>query len=188
MVLFPGKGYNEIKVGDSFGSALTVTETHLVLSAGLFTSQKAKETIYSGLQDTRSSVDIKGDVLAETSSDNTVAKIHFTVASVSAGEGVDFTDTTFGNNKVVISYSDMYRQVPSVNWTMTRVSGVNTDNILDSNELFQLSIDVPGASGNATEALGPYKTFTLEVKPPRGPVLVIERTIPARAYPMLNLH
>ena len=36
MVLFPGKAYNEIKVGDSFGSAMTVTETHLVLAAGLF--------------------------------------------------------------------------------------------------------------------------------------------------------
>jgi acyl dehydratase len=36
MVLFPGKAYDEIKVGDSFGSAMTVTETHLVLAAGLF--------------------------------------------------------------------------------------------------------------------------------------------------------
>ena len=36
MVLFPGKAYDEIEVGDSFGSAMTVTETHLVLAAGLF--------------------------------------------------------------------------------------------------------------------------------------------------------
>ncbi len=36
MVLFPGKAYDEVKVGDSFDSAMTVTETHLVLAAGLF--------------------------------------------------------------------------------------------------------------------------------------------------------
>ncbi len=36
MVLFPGKTYDETKIGDSFGSAMTVTETHLVLAAGLF--------------------------------------------------------------------------------------------------------------------------------------------------------
>jgi acyl dehydratase len=36
MLLFPGKGYDEIEVGDSFGSSMTVTETHLVLAAGLF--------------------------------------------------------------------------------------------------------------------------------------------------------
>ncbi len=34
--MFPGKGYNQVKVGESFASALTVTETHLVMAAGLF--------------------------------------------------------------------------------------------------------------------------------------------------------
>lgn len=34
--MFPGKGYNQVRVGESFSSALTVTETHLVLAAGLF--------------------------------------------------------------------------------------------------------------------------------------------------------
>lgn len=33
--MLPGKGYNEISVGDSFESAMTITETHLVLGAGL---------------------------------------------------------------------------------------------------------------------------------------------------------
>lgn len=33
--MLPGKGYNEIQVGDRFDSAMTVTETHLVLGAGL---------------------------------------------------------------------------------------------------------------------------------------------------------
>jgi len=31
-----GKYYDEVKVGDTFGASLTVTETHLVLAAGLF--------------------------------------------------------------------------------------------------------------------------------------------------------
>jgi 3-hydroxybutyryl-CoA dehydratase len=34
--MFPGKGYNEVRVGESFSSGLTVTETHLVMAAGLF--------------------------------------------------------------------------------------------------------------------------------------------------------
>ena len=34
--MFPGKHYDEVKVGETFGSSLTVTETHLVLAAGLF--------------------------------------------------------------------------------------------------------------------------------------------------------
>jgi 3-hydroxybutyryl-CoA dehydratase len=35
MTVFPGKGYNEIEVGDTFGAAVTITEAHLVLAAGL---------------------------------------------------------------------------------------------------------------------------------------------------------
>jgi acyl dehydratase len=34
--LVQGRHYDEVKVGDTFGASLTVTETHLVLAAGLF--------------------------------------------------------------------------------------------------------------------------------------------------------
>src|SRR3954462_10925761 len=34
--MFPGKWYGEVKVGERFGTSVTVTETHLVLGAGLF--------------------------------------------------------------------------------------------------------------------------------------------------------
>src|SRR5262245_10908430 len=34
--MFPGKHYDEVAIGATFGSSLTVTETHLVLAAGLF--------------------------------------------------------------------------------------------------------------------------------------------------------
>lgn len=35
-MVFHGKWYNEVTVGDTFGARLTVTETHLVLGSGLF--------------------------------------------------------------------------------------------------------------------------------------------------------
>jgi acyl dehydratase len=34
--MLTGKWFDETKVGDTFGAALTVTETHLVLAASLF--------------------------------------------------------------------------------------------------------------------------------------------------------
>jgi len=34
--MFPGKWYDEVKVGERFGTCVTVTEAHLVLAAGLF--------------------------------------------------------------------------------------------------------------------------------------------------------
>jgi acyl dehydratase len=34
--MFEGKWYDEVKIGERFSTGLTVTETHLVLAAGLF--------------------------------------------------------------------------------------------------------------------------------------------------------
>jgi 3-hydroxybutyryl-CoA dehydratase len=34
--MFPGKGFNQTKVGETFSTSLTVTEAHLVIAAGLF--------------------------------------------------------------------------------------------------------------------------------------------------------
>lgn len=36
MVVFHGKWYDEVAIGESFGASLTVTEAHLVLGAGMF--------------------------------------------------------------------------------------------------------------------------------------------------------
>ena len=35
-MIFHGKWYDEVEVGDSFGASLTVTETHIVLGSGMF--------------------------------------------------------------------------------------------------------------------------------------------------------
>lgn len=34
--MFPGRGYDEIKTGHKFATTMTLTETHIVLGAGLF--------------------------------------------------------------------------------------------------------------------------------------------------------
>jgi len=35
-MVFHGKWYDEVKVGDGFGTSVTVTETHIVLGSGMF--------------------------------------------------------------------------------------------------------------------------------------------------------
>ena len=71
---------------------------YTVLSAGIFSSQKGKEAIYSGLEEARASVTLKGSVVAEdTDSDDDLDQLVFVVASALEGEAIDFTiptDTT----------------------------------------------------------------------------------------------
>ena len=53
------------------------------------------------------------------------------------------------------------------------------------NELFQVTVIIP-TSGNVS--IGPYHHFALEIKPPDGPVLPIERTVPGRISQYVNLY
>jgi flagellin FlaB len=156
---------------------------YVVLSAGLFSSQKAKEAINAGLQSTMSTLEIKGNVVAKMEN-GVVTHIYFGLGLPAAGSPVDLSSVN-GTSLMVISYSDGQNLVPSCNWSVNRLVSVNNDDILDPLELFQLDITLP-TSGNVT--LGAYKTFSLEIKPPAGPTLVFERTMPGRVSAYVNLH
>jgi flagellin FlaB len=162
---------------------------YVVLSAGLFSTQKAKESIHSGLDEARSAIEIKGNVYGKMEG-GVLTGVYFTVATATGGDMVDFSDTDNLTNKVVISYTDSYQMFPSLNWTMTKLNSHSEDNMLDQNELFMITVDLSPVSANCTEEQkpGPYHKFTLEVKPPVGAVVVIERTIPARADDIVNLY
>ncbi len=157
---------------------------YVVLSAGLFSAQKAKEAVYIGLQETRSSVDLKGNVLAWVVNGN-VTEIYLTVTALPGADPVDFTNTT-AERTVVISYSDSRQHNPSVEWSVTRLTSLGDDYLLDDNELFQIEIDLV-ASG--IEPLpGAHDRFVLELKPPAGAVLTIERSISSRRDEFVVLH
>ena len=164
---------------------------YVVLSAGLFSTQKAKEAIHAGLEEAKSTIEIKGNVYGKME-DSVLTELYFTIATTTGGDMIDFTDTSSSNgtNKVVISYTDAYQIFPTVNWTMEKLNTSDPDNLLDKNELFLITVDLGCVSANATdeEKPGPYHEFSLEVKPPVGAVLVIERTVPARVDQIINLY
>ena len=163
---------------------------YVVLSAGLFSSQKTKQAVHTGLQETRSSVDLKGNLVAKMVN-GTATELYFTVGLVTGGDPVDFTDTSAGANVVVISYTDQYNQYPSLDWTVVKLTSNGSDYLIDQNELFQVIVDLSDINDNASseaEKLGPYHSFVLEVKPPSGAVLTIERTIPSRVDQLTVLY
>jgi flagellin FlaB len=155
---------------------------YVVLSAGIFATQKAKEAVYAGMQEVRSTVEIKGDVIAKMVNGK-VTDVYFTLGGRPGNDPVDFSDTSNSSNKVVISFQDQYQVMNTVNWTLTKLVSANNDNLLDMNELFLITVDLSN-----TDNVGPYHTFTLEIKPPVGPVIPLERTVPARSSQYVNLH
>jgi archaeal flagellin FlaB len=180
---------------------------YTALSAGLFSTQKAQEAVYSGLKEAQSTLELRGGVIATagTTGDNgTVKQVSFVVANVLGGEAIDFTQPTSGNatglaatgstNKVVINYIDKDQTVKNLYWTYTALGSTNGDQLLSANEKFQITVGASttaSGAGNLVDALttdlSVNKTFTLEVVTPAGAVLQIERTTPAYIDTIMNL-
>jgi flagellin FlaB len=158
--------------------------SYVVVSVGLYSAQKVKEVYYTGMEETVTVVVLKGHVIAKMENSE-VKDLYLLVGIPAIGNSVDFTSTENSTNKVVISYVDADNFLPSVNWTMQKLSALNADNLLDRNELFLVTVDLSSA---ATLSIGPYKGFSLEVKPPAGPALIIERTVPGKVAQYVDLH
>ena len=164
---------------------------YTVLSAGIFSSQKGQEAVYTGLQTARSTLAMKGDVVAH-SVGNSVTELVICVANALNGASIDLTapGNTSGkasgnsSNVVVVSYSDSAQRVDDLYWTTTQMGTGNHDQILDPGETFEMTIDLEAVVGG----VGTYKTFDIDIKPPIGSVLVIERTTPAALADYMILH
>jgi flagellin FlaB len=155
---------------------------YTVLSAGIFSSQKGQEAVYTGLQTARSTLALKGDAVAH-SGNNSVTGLVICVANALNGAAIDLTSpgNTSGkasgnsSNVVVVSYADNTQRVDDLYWTTLQLGTGNNDKVLDPGETFQMTIDLEAVVGG----VGTYKTFDIDIKPPVGSVLVIERTTPA---------
>jgi flagellin FlaB len=183
---------------------------YTALSAGLFSTQKAQEAVYSGLKEAQSTLELRGSVIATANGTGDTARVKqitFTVANVLGGEAIDFTeptadsdntglasDTGTKTNKVVINYIDLNQTKNDLYWTATPLGTDDGDDLLETNEKFQITIgaDTGQTGGDLINALAGNllninTTFTLEIVTPAGAVLQIERTIPAYIDTKMNL-
>jgi flagellin FlaB len=146
----------------------------VVLSTGLFSAERGKETVYAGLAKTRGSMEITGSVFATSNTTTTLTKFTFDVTLAAGGDQVNLnpSDTT---NRTVMSYADNAVTDPDLEYTTTVITG-DTDKLLEAGELLEVQIDLTAQTPAIT--IGTNKTITLEVKPPQGSYLIIQRTTP----------
>jgi archaeal flagellin FlaB len=163
------------------------------LSTGLFTTDKAKDTIHAGLSEARGTIEMKGAVIATaatTGNAGTVDTLQFQVTNAAAGEPIDLS---VGNT--IIRYSDDNQVVNldgtgSNTFTATGIGSDDGDSFLERGEVFEIQIQdldtlLPGLPNGV--ALSTDQTFTLEVIPPSGAVLFIQRTTPISLETITNL-
>ena len=197
-----------------------------VLSTGIFSSEKGKETVYAGLSEARSSLEPRGSMIAykgtTATPTDTIYKLSFVVSNAVNGEPIDLTppftaddsnvdpDVSAGANYVtVIQYLDKNQFLSDVPWTVAFIGDNDSDNLLEDNEKAEITVwllerettvtnptDTGGVSvyeasekGILTAANIPATNgkMTLQVKPPQGSILTLERTLPAQFDTVMDL-
>ena len=131
----------------------------VVLSTGLFSSERGKEAVYAGLAKTRGSMELTGGIIATTNSTN-VTDLTFGLTLAAGGDTVNL-DVTDPTNRTVIAYVDTTVFTPDMIYTTTEVIG-DGDGLLEQGELAQIDIDMTAECGCT---IAENHRFTIEVKP-----------------------
>lgn len=158
---------------------------YTVLSAGMFSSQKAQEAIHSGIKQSRCALEIKGSVVGlGNSTTGTLTHLVFTLADALSAVSVDFTPPTDAdsdgiadsgsNNVTVMEFHSSEVVTRDLAFNSVLKGKGDSDYLLETGEKFEITVDLTGVGAT----IGPYTTIDLVITPPYGAVLVIEKTLP----------
>jgi flagellin FlaB len=168
----------------------------VVLTTGIFSAERGKETVFAGLQKARGTMEVRGGIVMNSAdtplvpTQMTTGTIQFSVANTAGGDAVPLQYGAVNNT--VIAYRDNTIVADDVEYLTTVIVG-DADQLLEPGELFLITIDVADIStaqvtNGGTLALTPNKRWTIEVQTPVGAVLDITRSIPAQIDAVMQLH
>ena len=150
-----------------------------VLSAGIFSAERGKETVYKGLESAQSTIVVKGSVLGLSDNSTTLDDIQFMLSLTMPTAAVD-------SNTIIVNYfdKDVHSEALSANITLSGGSTERgTATMIEGDEVHLAVISLP-ASANVTA----YTTFTIELVPPSGATISIRRTLPGILQTVMNLN
>lgn len=172
----------------------------VVLNMGMFTTQKSKEVMNQALNEASSALEVDGSVMAYVNSDGKVAAIYIPLKISPGQQAVDLSpdkvdvvvrlpNGTFQkvNNLVTraatpVNLTELYDDTKNdaiINATFYMIQSLQNDpsvpafKVLEVGEKALLVICLPSGL-----TLGPYQSFTVEIRPLAGAPLTVERTIP----------
>ena len=160
----------------------------IVLTTGIFSAERGKETVYAGLQKARGTMEVRGGIVVASTgcpSGCTVDSISFQVANAAGGDAIPL-DPASTNNRTVIAYRDKTVVNNDMTYTVTWITG-NSDSLLEPGELATVTITAASNAGTI-ENLVANDRWTLELQTPVGAVIDITRSLPAQLGAVMQLH
>ncbi len=149
---------------------------YVILGGGFFTSQKAQETVYTGVKQATSTVQQSGGMSIQANGEgNGVQKIDFYLQLAASGTGAEMGafGYTVSTSKSTSTYS---ANDVTYSWVKEVTPGNHGahSGVLAPKEMVMISIDTSGIAGD----LSLNEKFTVEVKPALGASIPLHGTVP----------
>ena len=152
------------------------------LTTGLFATDPATDTVSAGLSEARGTMVLKGDIVATaavTGGSGAIDSLNFLVTNAAGGEPIDMTVGT-----TIVRYTDRFQTAllnQTGEFTSAELGSGDGDTLMEAPEMEApevFEINIPSMVDLLATDLAVDETFTIEVIPPKGAVLFIQRTLP----------
>jgi flagellin FlaB len=160
----------------------------IVLTTGIFSAERGKETVYAGLQKARGTMEVRGGVVVKSTACGTacvVDSVAFQVSTAAGGDPIPL-DPSATNNRTVIAYRDDTVVDNDMTYTVTWITG-NSDTLLEPGELATITITAT-ANPSTISTLTANDRWTVEIQTPVGAIVDITRSLPAQLSAVMQLH
>ena len=150
-----------------------------VLSAGIFSAERGKETVYEGLEQAQSTMEIQGAVLGLSPNQSELEQVQFNVGLTIPNQSVDTA-------AIVVNLWDETEHAEGITATWTLATGSTergTATLVEQDEQFKALITIPVDDF----AIDEYDSFTIQIIPPTGASLTVQRTLPASLDKVMDL-
>jgi flagellin FlaB len=145
--------------------------SYVVLGAGFFTTQKAQETVYKGVEQSTANIQMIGSVYGLSTDNSTITNITFSIGLAPGASAIDLTKM-----KIVFSTPTTTPVILSQGATastsvFTTMLGTTAVNSMNPNDQVEIAFRVEGVSANTK--------ITMELRPSVGAALPFSKTAPA---------
>lgn len=165
----------------------------VVLTTGIFSAERGKETVFAGLQKARGTMEVRGGIVFQATTvaagppeSVTAGSIQFSVSTTAGGEPIPL-DPSGTTNRTVVAFRSSSVVDDDVEYTADDIIG-DGDTLLEPGEVKLIVVTIAAAENAGLIGIEANERWTIEVQTPVGAVLDITRSMPADIDAVMQLH
>ncbi len=186
--------------------------SYVVINMGFYTTQKAKDAMASGLEESLNALQLDGVVTAKTDGESHIEWVVFPVKLSAGRAAIDlknetlamtmylpnatllniyrgiFNETEYGADpvdleRVLSNATTLFANSTEKDYALSIIYNDDGDTVLEPTEKAFFVIHLDTSAFNGSRALKDYDIVTIEVKGAKGAALTIERMVPGGMLP-----